>query len=108
MFPKFNRSVPDLYSKQLIDLNIMTAEEQNNVAETFMNYLNTELENLDKYQPDESYFQRQWEGIKSATNEITTWDTGLEYSLLNFIGRSSVYYPKDFVCVSYADSFNPL
>lgn len=63
------------------------------------NYLQNELSNLDSYKPEPSYFQRQWQGMGKARDQITVWNTGLDPSLLGFIGNASVAYPEDFVGV---------
>lgn len=61
------------------------------------NYLQNELDNLESYVPERSYFERQWSGMEKAKDRITTWDTGLDPSLLGFIAQSSLFYPEDFV-----------
>lgn len=62
-----------------------------------MDYLNEELLLAPKYKPEPSYFQKQWQHITTASDNITYWDTGLDYGLLNYIGQQSVKYPEGFV-----------
>lgn len=62
-----------------------------------MDHLNEELLMAPKYKPELSYFQRQWQHITTASDNVTYWDTGLDYGLLNYIGQQSVQYPDGFV-----------
>lgn len=65
-----------------------------------MEYLNGELSAADNYQPDVTYFQRQWQNMTVAPdNALTFWDTGLDYGLLHYIGQQSVAYPEEFVSI---------
>lgn len=38
-----------------------------------------------------------WTGFSQASNTITTWNTGIDFDMLTFIGSKSVQYPEDFV-----------
>ncbi|XP_055630501.1 probable 2-oxoglutarate dehydrogenase E1 component DHKTD1 homolog, mitochondrial isoform X2 [Toxorhynchites rutilus septentrionalis] len=89
-------SVPNLYARKLLDSGELTQSEVDSVVKKHIDYLNHELQNVNEYQPEKSYFERQWNGILQAGSEITVWDTGVDYSLLNFIGRTSVKCPSDF------------
>lgn len=60
-------------------------------------FLNSELAATDSYQPEAYYFKKQWSHIQQASSDVTTWDTGVDYNLLRFIGEKSVSYPQDFV-----------
>ncbi|XP_055851943.1 probable 2-oxoglutarate dehydrogenase E1 component DHKTD1 homolog, mitochondrial isoform X2 [Episyrphus balteatus] len=90
------KSVPDTYAEHLASAEILSSNEANQVRTSFMNYLTDELANVNSYQPEPTYFQRQWSELQSAPNAITYWDTGLDYSLLHYIGTRSVQYPGGF------------
>lgn len=90
------KSVPDTYAERLARAEVFTSNEANEVRTSYMNYLTDELTNVDSYQPEPTYFQRQWTGFQSAPNAITYWDTGLDYSLLYYVGTRSVQYPDGF------------
>uniref|UniRef100_A0A1A9WZ17 Transketolase-like pyrimidine-binding domain-containing protein n=1 Tax=Glossina brevipalpis TaxID=37001 RepID=A0A1A9WZ17_9MUSC len=63
----------------------------------YLEYLNAELAVASEYEPEPSYFQKQWQHITSASSDcVTYWDTGLDYGLLNYIGQQSVTYPDSF------------
>ncbi|GAB0099368.1 Probable 2-oxoglutarate dehydrogenase E1 component DHKTD1 homolog, mitochondrial [Sergentomyia squamirostris] len=90
------KSVPDKYTDMLVEENEMTREEVNKIVEEQTNFLTSELNQVDAYEPDHWYFRKQWAGMKQAGGEVTIWDTGLDYSLLGYIGVKSVAYPENF------------
>lgn len=92
------RSIPDKYAQKLVEEGLMTDNEVEEICRQQSDYFNSELHAVESYQPESSfYFQKQWEGFVQAPKEITIWDTGMSWDILGFIGRSSVYYPPDFV-----------
>lgn len=91
------QSVPDMYAKRLINHGVLTEEQVNRMAESYTRYLNEELANLNSYQPDASYFKKQWKDIEQAPASITTWDTGMDYNILHHVGKQSVHIPENFV-----------
>lgn len=98
----FFSSVPDMYSEKLAQNAILTPEEASEIRTQYMKYLNEELLLAPKYQPEASYFQKQWKHITTASNDyLTYWDTGLDYGLLSYIGQQSVNYPEDFVSIHH-------
>lgn len=96
MFSIF-RSVPDVYAQLLVDEGIMTKDEIGGITKQQFDYYSSELQAVESYQPDKSYFRKQWEGFGQAPSDLTTWDTGVNWELLSYIGRNSVYHPPDFV-----------
>lgn len=90
-------SIPDAYVQTLIADGIMTQEEVTKIAKQQFDYFNTELQGAENYEPEKTYFKKQWSQYVQAPNDISTWDTGVNFELLSFIGKSSVYYPPDFV-----------
>lgn len=90
------KSVPDNYAEDLANRHVLSTNEANEVRANFMNYLTEELDSVNSYQPEPTYFHRQWSELQSAPNAITYWDTGLDYSLLYYVGTRSVQYPSDF------------
>lgn len=45
----------------------------------------------------EEYLKGKWSGYSQAPNAITTWNTGVETDLLEYIGQKSVSVPENFV-----------
>lgn len=91
------KSVPDLYAGRLVGEGVVDAEGVKRIIDSFTLYLNEELTKLNFYQPEATYFNKKWKGIEQATSSITTWDTGMDYSILHHVGKQSVHIPKDFV-----------
>lgn len=91
------RSIPDMYKEKLIEENVLSKENVENIIKTHTEFLANELASWDSYEPEASYFNSQWKGFQQASSEVTSWDTGIDYSLLSFIGRKSVSFPQDFV-----------
>lgn len=81
----------------MIDEGIMTKAEVDEITKKQFEYFNEELQSVDKYEPEKSYFRKQWEGFVQAPKDLTTWDTGISWDLLSYIGRSSVHHPPEFV-----------
>lgn len=91
------KSVPDAYAEKLIEEGLMTKEEVEEITKRQFDFYNSELQSVDTYQPEKSYFKKQWEGFVQAPSDLTIWDTGISWELLSYIGRNSVYHPPDFV-----------
>lgn len=90
------KSVPDVYSSQLISQGIL---EENLLRETVDNhtaYLNDEFKSADDYKPPSFYLQEKWTGIIPPGEVITEWDTGVGIDLLKYIGYKSVECPESF------------
>ncbi|KAH8308321.1 hypothetical protein KR059_010519 [Drosophila kikkawai] len=90
-------SVPDLYAKQLAKEQVLSESQAKEMRDNYMKYLGEELALAPTYQPPPSYFEKQWKDLQLApSKELTYWDTGLDYSLLHYIGQQSVAFPEDF------------
>lgn len=92
------QSVPDLYAARLAEEKVLSAEQAKEVREKYIAYLGEELALAPKYETPASFFEQQWAGLQLAPgNELTYWDTGLDYGLLHWIGQQSVAHPENFV-----------
>lgn len=89
-------SIPDKYAAQLVEEQVMTKQDIDNVVENHMKHLNQELAQVDSYQPEATYYKRQWTGLKQAGDEITSWNTGCEWNVLSFVGKHSISVPQHF------------
>lgn len=94
-FIKNHRSIPDMYAEKLVHEGVIIKDDIQNIVTSHMEYLNQELSSIDQFKPESTY-KRQWHGLRQASNQITHWDTGIDWNVLNFVGRHSVYVPKDF------------
>lgn len=89
--------MPDLYTEKLVRDGVLTTVQAEAMRTDYWNYLDAELKLSESYKPEANYFKKQWTGLTSATDQLTVWDTGLDYQLLNYIGHQSVQLPEDFV-----------
>ncbi|KAI4467524.1 2-oxoglutarate dehydrogenase [Holotrichia oblita] len=89
-------TVPNLYSKNLIQENVWTQQDAEKVINEHKDWLNDNLKEVDHYKPKDPCFKRQWEGYQQAKEVVTTWTTGLDVSLLKHIGIKSATYPQNF------------
>lgn len=91
--------MPDAYAQHLIEEGIMTNIEVEEIAKKQFDAFDKELQLVEQYQPEQSYFKKQWEGFVQASKDLTIWDTGLPWEILSYVGRNSVYHPADFVSI---------
>ncbi len=91
------RSIPDTYCDNLINKGVLKDSVLKQHLSSHDKLLNDHLNQLETYVPQPSYLQKQWNGLIQAQEEITTWDTGVDIPLLQYIGVKSVQYPNDFV-----------
>lgn len=97
------KSIPDSYAERLMHENIFTKDEIQQCVDSYTKYLNSELDKSKFYEPTPYYYQRRWKDIQPASPSITTWNTGLDYSILHYIGVQSVTYPEQFVSAILTD-----
>jgi len=91
------RSIPDQYCEGLVKQGILSPAQLKEVIEKHTALLTEELSKADNFVPPHFYLKKQWSGIQQAGHVITEWDTGLDISLLKFIGSKSVQHPENFV-----------
>lgn len=90
-------TVPEMYAQHLIQANIVSHDDVKKTVDNYTRHLNDELENVKSYKPHAYYYTNQWKHMQPASTSITTWNTGLDYSILHYVGIQSVTYPKAFV-----------
>ncbi|XP_014469454.1 PREDICTED: probable 2-oxoglutarate dehydrogenase E1 component DHKTD1 homolog, mitochondrial isoform X2 [Dinoponera quadriceps] len=89
-------SIPDRYAEELINANILTRENVRNSVENYTAWLNRILKESTEEAPRQrDYLTGRWTGIKQAEANVTQWNTGVELSLLKFVGKKSVEVPAD-------------
>ncbi|XP_034952353.1 probable 2-oxoglutarate dehydrogenase E1 component DHKTD1 homolog, mitochondrial [Chelonus insularis] len=84
------RSVPDRYREKLESRYIVNKQENEQIISEYHASLINALKQVDNYIPQPSYFTHQWEGFQQAQSTLTTWDTGVDLSLLHYIINKSV------------------
>uniref|UniRef100_T1IGW9 Transketolase-like pyrimidine-binding domain-containing protein n=1 Tax=Strigamia maritima TaxID=126957 RepID=T1IGW9_STRMM len=97
------KSVPDTYTAKLIWFNyfvkeqgVTTPDEVNKNIKQHHSFLNEHFTQIDSYQPTAKHLQAQWQGLSQASSLITTWNTGIDEQLIQFIGQKSVQFPDHF------------
>lgn len=91
-----HQSVPDNYSKKLMDEGIWTIETANDIVNNYLQYLNNEFKHIDSYQPQPNHLQKKWANYIQVGNSISKWDTGISLDILKFVGIKSVHIPENF------------
>lgn len=89
-------SIPDKYAAKLMEDKVMTKEDIDTMVDNHMKHLNQELTDVDRYEPEATYYKGQWTELKQAGDQITYWNTGLEWNVLSFVGKHSVSVPQHF------------
>ncbi|XP_033824530.1 2-oxoadipate dehydrogenase complex component E1 [Periophthalmus magnuspinnatus] len=89
------KSVPDSYSDQLIVEGLMTEEERDGIKSKHYNMLNEKLSNMTLYSPPPTNLQGRWGDLVEPQAKVSTWDTGVPISLLQFVGAKSVDIPEN-------------
>lgn len=88
------KSVPDSYADQLISEGLMTEAERDDIKSKHYAMLNDKLSNMTLYSPPPTNLQGRWGDLAEPQARVSTWDTGLPVSLLQFVGAKSVEIPE--------------
>ena len=91
------RSIPNSYLNELVQENLLTREEGNDITQEYTNYLNGLLKKSTDYKPEAFYYTKNWSFLQQAGAQLTTWDTGVDMNLIRFVASKSVDYPNNFV-----------
>lgn len=77
--------------------NSIVSSDVDKIAENYTRHLVEQFDESSSYEPEAYYFKKQWQHIRRASTSITTWNTGIDYNILHYVGTQSVSYPKNFV-----------
>lgn len=80
-----------------MNAKVLSLEQANTIVERHTAKLAEALQRVDDYVPQPSYFTGRWSQLKQADSAVTTWDTGMDTSLLQFIANKSVQCPDELV-----------
>ena len=71
------RSIPDLYSEQLVESKVASQEELDDYVEFYYKFLNEQAKLADSWVPPKVHLNKHWAGcVEPSTSEVTVWDTG--------------------------------
>ncbi|ODM99756.1 putative 2-oxoglutarate dehydrogenase E1 component DHKTD1, mitochondrial [Orchesella cincta] len=90
------KSIPDQYCERLVEQGLLSPTLLKDTVESHTALLTEELTKADTLVPPHFYLGKQWSGIQQSGHVITEWDTGLDVSLLKYIGAKSVDIPGTF------------
>jgi len=93
-----------MYAATLASEGVLSTSDSAQIHASYMAYLNEELSKSSNYRSEERFFDKQWSGLQLAPAAITYWDTGLDFGLLNFIGKKSVEIKDGFVSILRVDA----
>ncbi|MBP2301431.1 2-oxoglutarate dehydrogenase E1 component [Azospirillum picis] len=88
----------ELYAKQLVDENVITQAEGDQIAQDFMKKLEGEFEASSTYKPNKAdWLEGKWAGLQAqSASSPHRGETGVELARLKEIGLKLCEYPKDF------------
>lgn len=93
-----------MYADRMVDKGLLSRDDIEAICKKQFEYFNNELLAAESYTPERSYYDKQWQGFVQASKDLTTWDTGVSWDLLSYVGRASVYHPANFVIVQAAEA----
>ena len=93
---KSHPSVVEIYSKRLIEEDIVTADEVEGMRASFRAHLESEFQNSDSYKPNKAdWLDGRWSGVGFAEDEARRGTTGVPIERLKEIGRRITTLPTD-------------
>ena len=94
---KSHPTTGEIYSRQLQDEGVVTAEEVEGMRANFRAHLESELEAADSFKPNKAdWLDGKWSGIGFAEDEARRGNTGVEEEVLRDVGRQITTLPNDF------------
>ncbi|PIK44087.1 putative 2-oxoglutarate dehydrogenase E1 component DHKTD1, mitochondrial-like [Apostichopus japonicus] len=93
---KSKKSVPDRYSDKLVREGHMTEDELHTATTDHYNWLSNCLKDAETQEPEAFHLQGRWAGLHPPPKFRTSWNTGVDTQLLQYIGIKSVNYPEHF------------
>lgn len=73
----------------------MTEEESSQIKTAHHSLLSDRLANMTFYSPPPTNLQGRWGDLIEPQNKVSTWDTGVDVPLLQYVGAKSVEIPKE-------------
>lgn len=85
----------------MIAEQILTEAEVKDILDKHTEFLSAEFAAVDTtFEPEAAFFKGQWSEMgRPSSDEVTTWDTGLDWAILEHVAEHSVQVPEGFVSV---------
>ncbi len=94
---KAHPTTVDIYSKQLVEQGVMTADEFEGMRQAFRAKLDEELAAADGYKPNKAdWLDGRWSGVGLPDDDVRRGNTGVPIDQLKEIGRRITTVPQDF------------
>ena len=94
---KQHPSAVEIYSKQLIEENVVTAEDVDTMKSTFRSQLEEELKAAESFKPNKAdWLDGRWSGVGFAEGDERRGNTGVPLETLKEIGKRITILPSDF------------
>ncbi|KAL3874391.1 hypothetical protein ACJMK2_037417 [Sinanodonta woodiana] len=87
------KSIPDMYANRVTKEGLCSQDDLSKTTSDWNSVLSDNLKSVDTYQVENYHLKRHWLGLSQASDNITTWDTGVPVDLLKFVGAKSVSLP---------------
>jgi 2-oxoglutarate dehydrogenase E1 component len=85
-----------IYSKRLIEENVLSEAESDKVAADFFQYLDSQFESAKSYRPNKAdWLEGAWAGFELASDDDRKGDTAVSAALLVEVGKALVTPPAD-------------
>nr|CAH0103087.1 unnamed protein product [Daphnia galeata] len=94
-------SIPEAYYKKLVEEGVMDQEAYQMLLANHTNQMSLAFKEADSYSPaaTPTYSQvgeEQSKSLKTATEDVTSWDTGVDLDVLRWVGARTVHIPSNF------------
>jgi 2-oxoglutarate dehydrogenase E1 component len=90
-------SVVEIYSKDLIEEGVVTAEEVDGMKGEFRSFLENELAAAESYMPNKAdWLDGRWSGVGHADDDERRGNTGVSMETLREVGKRLTVMPSDF------------
>jgi len=94
---KSHPTAAEIYTKQLIEEGVVTADDAGKMRSDFRSHLDTEMEAAASFKPNKAdWLDGRWAGIGFADDEARRGTTSVDLATLTDIGKRTTVLPPDF------------
>ncbi|KAK0410283.1 hypothetical protein QR680_005042 [Steinernema hermaphroditum] len=91
-----HESVPDRYTKKLIEEGVFSEEERKKIVDEHTESLMKDFRAVESSGPRAVHLEGNWKGFQQAPKAFVKWETGVDTEFLRYIGAASVQTPETF------------
>lgn len=94
---KSHPTVVELYSKRLVEENVLSNEQVDGMRQEFRAHLEREFQSAETYKPNKAdWLDGRWSGVGFADDDARRGNTGASMESLKDVGRRLTTIPTDF------------